>query len=390
MSVLATSIRPCVRSLALTSGLSSTVRHLQQSAVPHRQQAPPAAPDFAFAFDIDGVLLHGSHPIPNAPRTLEFLNSQSIEFLLLTNGGGLSESSRVAELSRLLTTPLSTRQFVQSHTPFRLHASSPEISTVLVVGGTGENCRRAAEEYGFSDVLIPADVIASYPGVSPFSDASRYQSYARVLKRPKKVDAVMVFNDPRDWALDIQLIIDLLLSKDGQLGTRRPVEQVLKDGHIPIYFSNPDLWWANEYSLPRLGQGGFRAALEGVWRSVTAGKGELKATTIGKPHQHTYQYAEDVLTAWRAKKLSKLHGDTDHPELRRVYMVGDNPASDIAGANGYKSSRGTEWVSVLVKTGVYRDGDYDGSAKKIVDNVEEAVRWAVEREEGELRARKSS
>jgi ribonucleotide monophosphatase NagD (HAD superfamily) len=71
-------------------------------------------------------------------------------------------------------------------------------------------------------------------------------------------------------------------------------------------------------------------------------------------------------------------------------MVGDNPASDITGANRYKSSRGTEWVSVLVRTGVYRDGDYDGGAKKIADNVEEAVRWAVEREEWEAQAQKNS
>jgi hypothetical protein len=51
MSVITTSIRPCIRSLARTSSLSSTVRHLQQSAVPQRQQAPLAVPDFAFAFE---------------------------------------------------------------------------------------------------------------------------------------------------------------------------------------------------------------------------------------------------------------------------------------------------------------------------------------------------
>lgn len=162
------------------------------------------------------MLLHGSKPIDGAARTLNSLTARSIEFLLLTNGGGLSEARRVAELSRLLGVPLSTHQFVQSHTPFRLHAPSPPspsspgsgsrrstsssgMRTVLVVGGTGDNCRRVAEEYGFADVLIPADVLASYPGVSPCSDPSHHAPHARPLSTPKKVDAVLVFNDPRDW-----------------------------------------------------------------------------------------------------------------------------------------------------------------------------------------------
>lgn len=249
------------------------------------------------------------------------------------------------------------------------------------MGGTGDNCRTVAQEYGFGNVIIPGDIIASYPGIAPFSDPKVYQSHARILKSPPRIDAIMVFNDPRDFALDIQIIVDLLLSNEGKLGTRRPVDKVVKNGHIPIYFSNPDLWWANEYPLPRLGQGGFRAALEGVWRAVTAGS-ELKATTIGKPHQHTYEYAEKVLTDWRSQKLQQLGGasDVQHPELKRVYMVGDNPASDIVGANGYRSPRGTEWVSVLVRSGVFRQGDYDGDARMVVDNVEEAVRWAVGRE----------
>lgn len=183
-------------------------------------------------------------------------------------------------------------------------------------------------------------------------------------------------------ALDLQVIVDLLHSDGGRLGTRRPVSRVLRDGHIPVYFSNPDLWWANEYAQPRLGQGGFRAALEGLWRNITDGAAELEATTIGKPHSPTYEFAENALAAWRMEQLGE---QAEHPELRTVYMVGDNPRSDIAGANSYESPWGTEWVSVLVRTGVYRKGDDDGGAKAVVDNVEAAVKWAVAREEEEAR-----
>ena len=50
----------------------------------------------AFAFDIDGVLVHGSTPLPSAKATLEFLQRQKIPFIFLTNGGGATEKDHVA------------------------------------------------------------------------------------------------------------------------------------------------------------------------------------------------------------------------------------------------------------------------------------------------------
>ncbi|KAI5812100.1 HAD superfamily hydrolase [Pyronema omphalodes] len=359
MSLLAASLRPCGR----TRLISSSLRRFQTAV-----NTPKAPPAFAFAFDIDGVLLHGSTPLPGAKKTLDYLNHNKIEYLLLTNGGGLSEAHRVQELSRLLDVPLSTQQFVQSHTPFQRHASA--IPRVLAVGGKKDNCRHVASGYGFKDVIIPADVIHTHPAASPFSEPGAYENIGRTLKGGEKVDAIMVYNDPRDWASDLQVVIDVLLSKDGEIGTRRSIKEVLEQGHVPLYFSNPDLWWANEYSLPRLGQGGFRAALEGVWRAVTGG--ELKAETIGKPHTETYKYAEEVLMRWRKER-------TGDAEIKRVYMVGDNPASDIRGANNFTQGR-AQWVSCLLRTGVFRDGEDNAGAHHIADNVESAVMWAVERE----------
>ena len=66
-------------------------------------------------------------------------------------------------------------------------------------------------------------------------------------------------------------------------------------------------------------------------------------------------------------------------------MVGDNPESDIAGANGYASGQGTEWVSVLVRTGVWSEGrggrlEGEFEPKGVVDDVVGAVKWALRRE----------
>jgi ribonucleotide monophosphatase NagD (HAD superfamily) len=95
-----------------------------------------------------------------------------------------------------------------------------------------------------------------------------------------------------------------------------------------LYFSNPDLWWAAKYHLPRLGQGGFREALEGLWRAVTGEKGEveLKKEVIGKPYYSTYAFAEKRLVLHR-NSIFKGRNDVENVTLKRVYMVGDNPGT---------------------------------------------------------------
>ena len=115
---------------------------------------------------------------------------------------------------------------------------------------------------------------------------------------------------------------------------------------------------------------------------------------IGKPYGRTYRFAERVLGGHRRVVHGLLLGSGgggagseggEVGPLKRVYMVGDNPESDIAGANGYDSEEGTEWVSVLVKTGVWseeRGGKLEGVFKprEVVDDVMGAVKWALKRE----------
>ena len=198
--------------------------------------------------------------------------------------------------------------------------------------------------YGFTNVITPGDVIIADPHIWPFSQnfASYYQSHARPLPKPLhdpqglyhtttlKVDAIFVFNDPRDWALDTQLILDLLLSNHGYLGTRSrlngnpdlPNRGYQQDGQPPLYFSNPDLLWAAAYHEPRLGQGGFREAFEGVWRAITGGeeKGvKLQKQMYGKPYGITYAFAEKKLELHRQEILGS---SKKPPKLKKVYMVG--------------------------------------------------------------------
>ena len=95
--------------------------------------------------------------------------------------------------------------------------------------------------------------------------------------RPQPVDfsqtpiaAAFVFHDPRNWALDIQILCDVFQSggiiggpydagfaATAQAGERQRPELV---------FCNPDLLWKSNFERPRLGQGGFRIAFQAVYK----------------------------------------------------------------------------------------------------------------------------
>lgn len=257
--------------------------------------------------------------------------------------------------------------------------------------------------YGFKSVVTPADVLCAHPQIWPFEPLMEtlYKKDARPLPKPLhtggmddsealKIDAMFVFNDPRDWALDTQIIVDLLLSRQGVLGTYSarngdaslPNAGWQQDGQPPLIFSNADLLWSTDYHHPRFGQGAFQAAVAGIWSQVTGGRG-LVRTAYGKPFAETYRYAERILNEHRAGVLERNgHAQDSAPPLERVYMVGDNPESDIRGANEFRSSQGTDWTSVLVRTGVWSPerGDGGNKPKMIVDDVKAAVEWALKRE----------
>ena len=158
----------------------------------------------------------------------------------------------------------------------------------IVAGGEGDKCASVARGYGFKHVVTPADIVTAHPEIWPFAKVFKdyYKSFANPLPKPidpsnkansLKIDAMFVYNDPRDWGLDASIIIDLLLSEKGILGTLSskngdkslPNNGYLQDSQPHLYYSNPDLWWAASYHIPRLGQGGFREAFAGLWAATT-------------------------------------------------------------------------------------------------------------------------
>lgn len=77
----------------------------------------PTADSFAFAFDIDGVLIRGGRPIPEAIEAMKVLNGDNeygmkVPYIFLTNGGGKTEAERCIDLSRQLDIEVSPAQFI--------------------------------------------------------------------------------------------------------------------------------------------------------------------------------------------------------------------------------------------------------------------------------------
>lgn len=336
---------------------------------------PIDVPSLAFALDIDGVLLQGSRVLPEAKRALALLENENnslgikIPYILMTNGGGIGEAERCAKLTQQLGVNIRPTQFLQSHTI--LKALSPKFANdpVLVLGGKFDNVRRVAEGYGYRKAYTTADVLAWNPSLWPFHDLSPAElQITKVVDFSKtRFSAVFVFHDPRNWALDVQILCDVINS-NGFLGNPSPSSNDKAVEPIELVFCNPDLVWRSDFHHPRLGQGAFKETFQAVFKALTGST--YPYTQYGKPTKATFKFAESLL----ADNMEELCGR--RTPLPHIYMIGDNPASDIAGANA------ANWSSVLVHTGVFDPsaGPPSHRPTREAPDVEAAVRWAIEKE----------
>ncbi|KIY71122.1 HAD-superfamily hydrolase [Cylindrobasidium torrendii FP15055 ss-10] len=308
-------------------------------------QTKLSPPPVAFAFDIDGVLVRGSKTLPcTAPMFKHLLGDnpfrRQIPFILLTNGGGVSEKARAEALSHAFQAgfELKPEQVVQAHTVLKKDVDRYRDKNVLVLGGKGDEVRRVAESYGYRNVFTTLDVLAWDSGVwslHQITDAEEASAKKGVNFTETPIDAVFIFHDPRNWALDIQILCDVIQS-GGRIGA-----PYVDQGHKPVelVFCNPDLIWKADFPQPRLGQGAFKDAFQAVYKSLTGQ--HYPYVQYGKPTKPTYDFAREAL----AQQFKEIYGSM--PEETLFCMVGDNPESDIAGANN------AGWNSTLVHTGVY-------------------------------------
>lgn len=232
---------------------------------------------------------------------------------------------------------------------------------MLIVGFDSVSAAEIATFYGFEDFTTLDDYISSHLYLVPFT---RHFTQASLPKHDRPISAIFMVHEPVYWAEGLQVLCDVLLSADGVI---KPEGYTMgKEQTIPFFVANPDFVYPASFAVPRFTSGAFSSCLADLYKGHT-GK-NLNVTYYGKPIASIYTYAKEVLE----KQANQ--------ELQRIYCIGDNPLSDIKGANEAPGPEGF-WFSMLVTTGCWKgeihENDPQNPAKFVSNDVLEAVQFIL-------------
>lgn len=354
---------------------------------------------FAIAFDIDGVLLRGSQPIEGAAHALRLLyqdvtnpSHARIPFIFLTNGGGVQEFVKARELSTLLGVKVLPQQVLLGHTPFKSLVDRSRNAHILAVG-KGEPAN-IMTNYGYQSVVSMEEYVLHFNDIDPLAkykcwpsiqDGDRTRDTQMNQMVPRLVEAVFVTSDPVDWGRDIQVLCDVLRS-GGFPGKRSACQP-------PIFFAADDFEYQAAFPVERLGMGAFRMALENIYNRIS--DKPLVYTSFGKPKVAVFRNAEIALQMvakaleaglqssslaenfYESIKVHSHNSQGKQVEFESIYMIGDNPATDILGA----TQAGRPWFTILTRTGCFK-GKVNHAlypADLVVDSVQEAIHFILKR-----------
>ena len=132
--------------------------------------------------------------------------------MFVTNGGGVLESVKAAQLSSWFDLRIPPSLVCCSHTPMQSLLPQYRHSRVLVIGMT--DVRAVAVQYGFEDVVTVADLFQSHPELVPHLidedegggkvDKRQPHTAASDDKRPlidlASIDLVVCMHDPVHWS----------------------------------------------------------------------------------------------------------------------------------------------------------------------------------------------
>ncbi|XP_074051065.1 haloacid dehalogenase-like hydrolase domain-containing 5 [Macrotis lagotis] len=298
-----------------------------QQASPGRSYAsglPQTPPTFGFLIDIDGVLVRGHRVIPAALEAARKLADSNGCFrfpvVFVTNAGNCVPQVKAQDLSDLLGVQVEPEQVILSSSPLKFFSKFHDKQ--MLVSGQGPVVDHAWN-LGFQNVITVDELRQAFPILDMVDLERRPKDMPPLTTDFPPIEGVLLLGEPVRWETNLQLIIDVLLS-NGNPGTGLAVAPY---PHLPVLTSNMDLLWMAEAKMPRFGHGTFLLCLESIYRKIT-GK-ELKyEALVGKPTITTYQYAEFLIR----KQAERC---TRGGPIRRLYAIGDNPVTDVYGANLY-------------------------------------------------------
>lgn len=281
---------------------------------------------FGICFDVDGVLARGTLPIPAAIKAIKLLQDDKgdvkVPITYVTNA--LNRNiDKANQISEWLGIPVRPDQVCQSTNPIVLFKDILHYHT-LVLGQ--DRLDDIARELGFTNYCTVEDVAEAYPllDMIDHDNRKRVAKEGFVAKDLDRIEAVVLLGEPKKWESPLQLLVDVLKT-DGK-PDKPPA--AIPETHLPVIACNMDLQFMDRAVMPRYGHGAFLVCLEALYKKVTGF--DLKYTAlIGKPSEITFRYAEHCLS-----REAKLLG-IEEP-LKTMYLIGDTPEVDIAGANLYQ------------------------------------------------------
>ena len=147
-------------------------------------------------------------------------------------------------------------QVIVCHTPLKI--LTPEFSSkrVLIIGR--KECLDVAKAYGYSKAINTDILHIENPTIYPLAPApssSPSCGSGSVTEPLESVAAVMIFHDPVNWGLEMQVMSDVLMDTNG-------------NQRIPLFVTNNDLLYNTEFPRPRFTQGAFIEAFKHLTKAV--------------------------------------------------------------------------------------------------------------------------
>lgn len=328
-------------------------------------------PSPAFVFDIDGVFLKGGTLLPRAGEAFLKVKERKVPYIFLTNSTGCNRSKAIL-LTKLMGIEVKPEEVIMAQSPVKdlfediQMVSYPDPTSEKDEMGTyAENFAIYKDKYCLlvssnndkgeetfakliglkrENYITCAEIDRLYPNLDWMNRAKwpkEVDTSPRIADNEfRPIDCIVLLGEPVNWERNCQIILDVILGK-GHPNIRNPEYPNIKN-KIPIIAANLDLSWKGAANMPRFGNGAFLLILETLYKKFTGNTLEYEKM-FGKPSHHTYEFC--------LKRLRQLYPDQ---KIETIIGIGDNPQSDIAGANNIKMiDKKHSWLSVLVETGVY-------------------------------------
>ncbi|CAF0731545.1 unnamed protein product [Adineta steineri] len=317
-------------------------------------------PQFGLLFDVDGVLTRGRKLLPYTREAFRKLVNSTGEFriptVFVTNASNELHTSKAAKLTQILEIPILPEQVILAHSPLKMYTEFHKKH--CLISGQGP-IADIAKNLGFTKVTTIEQLCDAFPNLDMVDHRKRRGFHSPFRDYFLPIEAVVLFGEPVRWETCLQLIIDVLMTNGNPSSPiiRPPIT------HLPILATNPDLLWMDEAALPRFSHGSFMHCLESLYHKIS-GYPLQYTTIVGKPSEITFYHAE-YLISHHAHEMGLKQ------PIKRLYAIGDNPNTDVYGANVYNRylqsrslSRLNQVVSHTATTTLSSD------SRKIIDNAQ--------------------